>query len=190
MNSWHFVLWWEVTVTGTVGRWVVTMDHTTVYYAMLTIGTVTLVVIQAVKRSKYGFALRSIGDSEKAADHTGINVNAVKFFAFAISAVFTGAAGAAMATRWTYIDPSIAFNPLYSFMPVLMAIFGGITRIHGQVIGAVILTLLADLLLTTFPYYYMLLYGMILVVVILFVPRGLAGLQTDIKRLWQGGSGK
>ena len=186
----HFILWWEVNRTGTVGRWVVSVDHTTVYYAMLTICAVTLAVTQTVRISKYGLALRSIGDSEEAADHMGINVTTVKLVFFAISAVFSGAAGAAMATRWTYIDPSIAFNPLYSFMPVLMAIFGGITRIHGQIIGAVILTLLADMLLTTFPYYYMLLYGTILVVVILFVPGGLAGLQNDLIRIWQGVSEK
>lgn len=100
------------------------MDHTTVYYAMLVFGLWTLAFTQMVGRSNYGLALRSIGGSEEAADHTGINTAAVKLFSFAAGAFFTGAAGQAMAARWTYIDPSIAFNPLYSFTPVLMAIFG------------------------------------------------------------------
>ena len=99
-----------------------------------------------------------------------------------------GATGATMATRWTYIDPVIAFNPLYSFMPVLMAIFGGIRIIHGQVIGAVVLTLIADLLLTEFPYYYNLLYGVTLVTVILYVPSGLVDLLTRIKQWGKGRS--
>jgi len=93
-----------------------------------------------------------------------------------------GTTGAVMATQWTYIDPSIVFNPLYSFMPVLMAIFGGVTKIYGQLLGAAVLTLLADMLLTKFPYYYNLLYGIILVGVILFLPQGLAGLAVELKK--------
>jgi branched-chain amino acid transport system permease protein len=179
----HFVLWWEVNETGTVGRWVVGVDPKVVYYVMLIIVLMTLVAAYIIKRSRFGLALRSIGESEEAADHIGINVNAVKIITFAISTFFMGAAGAIMATRWTYIDPSIAFNPLFSFMPVLMAIFGGIGHIYGQVLGAAVLTLLADVLLTKFPYYYMLLYGIILVSVILFLPNGIIGLKENILKL-------
>jgi len=183
----HSVQWWEVNITGTVGRIVVSVENTTVYYAMLTIVLMTLALAYLIQRSKFGLALRSIGESEEAADHAGVNVNAVKIMAFAVSTFFMGTAGATMATRWTYIDPSIAFNPLYSFMPVLMAIFGGTRHIRGQVMGAALLTLLADLLLTKFPYYYMLLYGIILLSVILFLPQGLIGLQGEIKKWWKGG---
>jgi len=182
----HSVQWWEVNKTGTVGRWVIGVDHTTVYYIMLAILLITLVVAYILKHSKYGLALLSIGESEEAADHIGINVNAMKIITFAISTFFMGATGAIMATRWTYIDPSIAFNPLFSFMPVLMAIFGGIGHIFGQILGASVLTLLADFLLTKFPYYYMLLYGMILVMVVLFLPEGLTGLKEEVKK-WLGG---
>ena len=178
----HFVLWWEVVMTGTVGRWVVSVDPIPVYYTMLVILVVTISFCFFIGRSRYGLALRSIGQSEEAADHMGINITAVKINVFAITAFFAGATGSTMATRWTYIDPSIAFNPLFSFMPVLMAIFGGIGSITGQIIGAAVLTLLADLLLTEFPYYYMLIYGIILVVVILFLPGGIVGLWDSIKK--------
>jgi branched-chain amino acid transport system permease protein len=184
----HSVQWWEVNKTGTVGRWVIAVDHTIVYYVMLSILLITLVVTYIIKHSKYGLALRSIGESEEAADHIGINVNAMKIITFAISTFFMGATGAIMATQWTYIDPSIAFNPLFSFVPVLMAIFGGIGKIFGQVLGATLLTLIADLLLTKFPYYYMLLYGIILVIVILFLPQGLTGLRTEGSK-WPKGKG-
>jgi branched-chain amino acid transport system permease protein len=182
----HSVQWWEVNKTGTVGRWVIAVDHTTVYYVMLAILLITLVVTYIIKHSKYGLALLSIGESEEAADHIGINVNAMKIITFAISTFFMGATGAIMATRWSYIDPSIAFNPLFSFMPVLMAIFGGMGQIFGQALGAAVLTLLADLLLTKLPYYYMLLYGVILIIVILFLPKGLVGLKEEVK-LWLKG---
>jgi len=182
----HFIQWWEVNETGTVGRWVIQVDPKVVYFAMLSIVLMTLVVAYFIKRSKFGLAIRGIGESEEAADHIGINVNAMKIITFAISTFFMGAAGATMATRWTYIDPSIAFNPLYSFTPVLMAIFGGMGQIFGQALGATVLTLLADMLLTKFPYYYMLLYGVILIIVILFLPNGLVGLKHEIK-LWLRG---
>ena len=91
-------------------------------------------------------------------------------------------AGAVMATRWTYIDPKIAFNPLISFMPVLMAIFGGIRPIYGPIIGASIFTYLEEFLITRFPYYYMLIFGIILVVAILYMPDGLVGL---VQRIWK-----
>jgi branched-chain amino acid transport system permease protein len=161
---------------GTVGRWVVGVDHTTVYYIVLIIFVVALVTAHLIKRSKYGMALRSIGEYEEAATHIGINATVLKTAAFAISAFFMGAAGAIMATRWTYIDPSIAFNPLFSFMPVLMAIFGGVGQLYGPILGAGLFAYLEELLITEFPYYYMLLFGSILIVVILFLPNGLVGL--------------
>jgi len=178
----HFILWWEANMTGTVGRWVVVVDYTTVYYVMLVIFVLTLLAAYFIRGSRLGLALRSIGESEEAAAHTGINVTLVKVITFAITAFFMGAAGAIMATRWTYIDPRIAFNPLLSFMPVLMAIFGGMGQIYGPVIGAAVFAYLEEFLITEFPYYYMLIFGVILVVVILYLPNGLVGL---VKRLWR-----
>jgi branched-chain amino acid transport system permease protein len=182
----HFLLWWETTYMGTVGRWVVAVDHTIVYYVMVVIFMMALLTGYLIKRSKYGLALQSIGEYEEAAVHIGINVTVLKTIIFAVSALFMGAAGAIMATRWTYIDPQIAFNPLFSFMPVLMAIFGGIGQLYGPVIGAAIFALLEEVLITQFPYYYMLLFGLILVAVILFLPRGLVGL---IQKWQTGGPG-
>ncbi len=172
----HFLLWWETNMKGTVGRFVVSVDHTTVYYVMLAISVAALLTAYLIGRSKFGKALLAIGENEDAALHIGIHVTYLKTVTFATSALFMGAAGAIMATRWTYIDPSIAFNPLFSFMPVLMAIFGGIGRLYGPIIGAAIFAFLEEVLTTEFPYYYMLLFGIILVVVILFLPQGLVGL--------------
>lgn len=172
----HFLLWWETNMKGTVGRFVVSVDHMTVYYVMLVIFAVALLTAFLIRQSKFGLALRSIGEYEEAALHIGIHVTWLKTITFAVSAFFMGAAGATMATRWTYIDPSIAFNPLFSFMPVLMAIFGGIGQLYGPVLGATIFALIEEVLITRFPYYYMLFFGIILIVVILFLPKGLIGL--------------
>jgi branched-chain amino acid transport system permease protein len=172
----QLLLWYEVRITHTRGRFVIVVNNTTIYFVMLIILVVLLLAAYFIRRSKYGLALQSIGEDEEAAAHTGINVTVLKTIIFAVSAVFTGAAGAIMATRWTYIDPYIAFNPLFSFLPVLMAIFGGMGQFYGPVIGAAIFAYLEEVLLTRFPYYYMLIFGIILVVAILYLPNGLVGL--------------
>jgi branched-chain amino acid transport system permease protein len=172
----HFLLWWETNRTGTVGRWVVQVDHTTVYYVILSIFVMVVLTAYLIGRTRFGLALQGIGEHEEAATHIGINATAVKTIVFAISAFFMGATGAIMATRWTYIDPRIAFNPLFSFMPVLMAIFGGTGQLYGPVIGAAIFACLEEILITQFPYYYTLFFGIILIAVILFLPNGLVGL--------------
>ena len=90
-----------------------------------------------------------------------------------------------MATRWTYIDPKIAFNPLLSFMPVLMAIFGGMGQLYGPIIGAALFTYLEEFLITRFPYHYMLIFGIILLVAILYMPDGLVGVVQRLRKwLW------
>jgi len=183
----HFLLWWETNITNTVGRWVVRVEHDQVYYIMLAIFVVLMLTAYFIRHSKFGLALQSIGQSEVAAAHRGINVTLVKVIAFAISALFMGAAGAIMATRWSYIDPRIAFNPLLSFMPVLMAIFGGMGQLYGPILGAAIFTYLAETLITRFAYYYMLIFGSVLVVAILYLPTGLVGL---VEKLWKRSLGK
>jgi branched-chain amino acid transport system permease protein len=172
----HFLLWWETTMTGTVGRWVVIVDHTVVYYVILVIFVLVLLTAHLIRRSRFGLALRSIGEQEEAATHIGINATMLKTIAFAISAFFMGATGGIMATKWKYIDPRIAFDPLLSFLPVLMAIFGGTGQLFGPIFGAAIFAYLEEILTTKFPYYYMLLFGSILIVVILFLPHGVVGL--------------
>jgi branched-chain amino acid transport system permease protein len=184
----HLLLFWELHVTGTRGRFVMVVDYNTIYYFMLGVFVLLLLTSYLIRRSKYGLALQSIGQNEDAAAHIGINVTMVKVITFAISAFFMGAAGAIMATRWTYIDPFIAFNPLFSFMPVLMAIFGGMGQLYGPVIGAALFTYLEEILITRFPYYYMLIFGIILVVAILYLPDGLVGLvQKWRRRIWGEG---
>jgi branched-chain amino acid transport system permease protein len=182
----HFILWWEVNITGTTGRVVPTLNNQMVYSIMLILFAITMFVAYMIRYSKFGLALQSIGEDEEASAHIGINVTALKIILFAISAFFIGMSGSVMATRWTYIDPKIAFNPLVSFMPVLMAIFGGMGKLYGPLIGATIFTYLEEFLITRFPYYYMLIFGIIMAVTILYLPEGLVGL---IQRWRKGESG-
>lgn len=86
-----------------------------------------------------------------------------------------GAVGAAMAPRWTYLDPQV-FNPFVSFQTVIMALLGGATTVVRLVVGAVFLGLASEILLLKFRYFYMLGLGLTLIVVVLALPSGLAGL--------------
>ena len=183
----QFLVFWELQAFGTRGRFVVVISYTTIYYAMLILLAALLLVVYLVRRSRWGLALQSIGESEEAAAHVGINVTMVKVMTFALSAFFMGAVGATMATRWTYIDPYIAFNANFSFLPVLMAIFGGVVPFYGPLVGAVIFAYLQEKLITKFPEVYMLIFGIVLVAAILYLPNGIVGL---VQKAWQRSWGR
>ena len=172
----YFVLWFELKFSGTRGRFLLPTDNETIYYVLLAILVALLLTTYLVRRSKYGLALHGIGEDEEAAAHTGVNVTLLKVITFAISAIFIGAAGAIWAIRLTYIDPYIAFDINNSFMPVLMAIFGGMGQLYGPVLGATVFSYMREILITKFPYHYMLLIGIILLLAILYLPDGLSGL--------------
>ncbi len=178
----QLLMFFELHVTGTRGRFVIVIDYNTIYYVMLIIFILLMFTMYLIRRSRWGLALQSIGENEEAASHIGINVTMVKVLFFALSAFFIGTAGATIATRWTYIDPIIAFDPDMSFLPVLMAIFGGMAKYYGPVIGAVIFAYLQEILITRFTELYMLIFGIILVVSILYLPNGIVGL---VQKLWK-----
>ena len=178
----NLVHWYEVNITGTVGRMVITPESITIYYAMVIIFLAVLLASYLIKRSKYGLALQGIGESEDAAAHTGINVTRVKTVTFAVSAFFMGLTGAAMSLRWSYVDPTMAFDISRSFMPVLMAIFGGMGHLYAPIAGASIFSILEELFTTKFPYYYMLLFGLTMLLVIRFMPLGIEGVIEKLRR--------
>lgn len=177
----------ERLVTGTRGRFVETETAEVAYYAMFAVVVLTLLAAVLIRRSRYGLALRSIGEYEEAAAHSGINVVRTKVLIFAASSLFMGMAGAIIATRRTYIDPGIAFNMNTSFLPVLMAMVGGMGNLVGPVIGAAVFTYIGELLLTRFPDLYMLIFGVVLILAIVFMPNGILGLAQQAWRRVRGG---
>jgi len=173
----------ETSILGQRGRFVALESNETIYYYLLGIFVVTMMVTYFIKRTKYGLALQSVGENEEAAAHTGINVTMVKILMFAISAALMSAVGVIMATKTIYVDASTAFNPMISFSPALMAIFGGMANLYGPVIGAVIFSYIQEILQTgSLNNYYMLIFGTILIATILYLPNGLMGL---IQNLWK-----
>jgi branched-chain amino acid transport system permease protein len=179
--------WWEHTVSHIRGRFVMIVGNDVIFYIMLAIFVVMMITHYLIRRSKFGLAMQSIGANEEAAAHRGINVTMVKVLTFALSAFFAGAAGAIWATKLTYVDPYVAFSILFSFLPILMAIFGGMGQIYGPVIGAAIFAYLQETLQTKFPYIYMLIFGIVLIAAILYLPDGLVGGIPRLIRRWRKG---
>jgi branched-chain amino acid transport system permease protein len=84
--------------------------------------------------------------------------------------------GAAVAVRWTYIDPPAVFNPFIGFQTVLIAMVGGAATVAGPLASAVVFSLLTEFLRLRFPYVYLLLLGVVLIGLVLYLPGGVASL--------------
>jgi len=157
----------------------------TMYFIMLGVAVATLLAAYFLRRSRLGLAMRSIGGNEAAAAHMGIDTTMVKVLTFAITAIFMGAAGATYGAALSFIDPATAFSLDYSFKPILMAIFGGMGVIYGPVIGAIVFPVLEFQLSSDFPFYFPIIFGVILVLTVLYLPSGVAGpIQRLGTRLW------
>jgi len=169
------------------GRDVIPLDAQMLLYTMLGVAVATLLAAYFIRRSRYGLALLSIGANEEAAAHMGVNTTMIKVILFAVSAIFMGAAGVVTAPALMWVDNRIAFSTFYSFLPILMAVFGGMGQLHGPVIGAAVLGYLDKTLRVQLQVYFMLAFGIILVLVILFLPNGIVGLvpmlQERLRRL-------
>jgi branched-chain amino acid transport system permease protein len=151
------------------------------FYTLLGLVVVTLVSIYFIRRSRYGLALLSIGGNEEAAAHMGINTTMVKVILFTISTVFVGAAGVIWANAIIHFEARDAFNVFNSFMPILMAIFGGMGQFYGPLVGAAVFGYLDATLRVELPTDFKLVFGIILVMVILFLPNGIAGLVPNLR---------
>lgn len=175
----HAVTYGEKQYAGTVGRLLMDAPPArTVYYTMLAIALASVVTAIAVRSSRFGQALAGIGADEQRAETLGVPTRRVKIAAFALSAAFAGAVGAAMAVRWTYVDPPAVFNPLISFQTVLIAMVGGAASLAGPLVAAVAFSLLAEFLRLEFPYAYMIMLGVLLIVSVIYLPNGIATLWT------------
>jgi branched-chain amino acid transport system permease protein len=153
-------------------------------YAYLALGclAVVLVVTHRVVHSRFGRGTRALAGSESAAASAGVPVMRSKVAVFALAAVFAGLAGGISAFFTPYVSPD-SFPPLESFTYVIMVVVGGLGSVWGGVMGAVLVSVLLqvlntvssrpDLPATTGPILQYAAYGTLLVLAMLFLPRGL-----------------
>jgi branched-chain amino acid transport system permease protein len=160
-------------------------------YLWLVLGfvVVALLVTWWLRNGRFGAYLQAVRDDEDAARAVGVNPFRIKLAAICLSAAFMGAAGAFYVQVFQYIDPGIAYGPATSVEALVAAIVGGMGTLWGPVLGAVVLHVLADLTRNLFgelPGINMVIYGVVLVLIVIFLPRGIAGIGRSVRQLWGG----
>ena len=162
-------------------------------YLVLGLVAVALLVTWWLKRSRFGAYLQAVRDNEEAAQAVGVNPFRVKLGAIALSAALMGAAGAFYVQVFQYIDPAIAYGPGVSVEALVAAIVGGLGTLWGPILGALVLHVLADITRNLFgqlPGINMVIYGVVLVGIVMFLPRGIAGVGQSVRELWVRKAGR
>ncbi len=149
------------------------------YYAMLALMMLTLGVSYWVAHSRFGIRLNAIREDEVAADALGINPLAYKMAALGLSAVFPAMAGAIQANKTLYVNPSSEFFLQITITMMLMAMFGGKGTVVGPILGAIVLYLVQEIVWVRFPFFHLIMFGIFLILVARFMPRGVVGLLID-----------
>src|SRR5262245_17415243 len=143
---------------------------------MLAIMVVTFLITVVVDRGGLGVGFRGIQENEDAANMAGVNVTLYKVIAYTLSAVFCGTVGAAYASWTGYIDPSDSFSIIMTIKVPVMCLLGGPGTILGPVIGTAAFTLLEEVFWANFLDYNRAILGVVIVILIFFLPGGLLGL--------------
>lgn len=151
---------------------------------------VTVVVIHNFITSSHGRACIAVRENEIAAEAMGVNTTKYKVMAFVLGAVFAGIAGALSAHKFYVINPT-SFNYMKSFEILVIVVLGGLGSTSGAILGAIVLTLLFTYL-QDYPELRMIIYSAVLVLMMIFRPRGLMGTKEFSMALFKkkGGRGK
>ena len=150
------------------------------YYVILTMAIGALALTAGIARAHLGYALVAVRENEDAAEAAGVDALGTKLRAMAISSFLTALGGSFYAQYFAYIDPAITFGPGVSIQGLLPAIVGGAGTVLGPLLGAFVLTPISELtraLLRGRAGADVMLYGLILILVISFLPQGLMGLR-------------
>lgn len=135
-----------------------------------------------IAKSRFGMALLAIREDEDAALVMGINTTRCKIVALALSALFTSIAGGIHAYWITFVDPAGAFDLTLNVRMVIMAMFGGPGTVFGPLFGAFTLSAVYDILASSISTAAALLFGLVIVLAVIFMPRGLWDLAGGFRR--------
>ena len=134
-----------------------------------------------LSRSRFGAGLVAIREDEDAAQVMGINTTLYKVLALALAALFSAIAGGIHAYWITFVDPSSAFEGLLNVKMVIMTLFGGPGTIFGPVIGSFLLSAVFEVLAKVSSAA-SLFYGFVIVLAVIFMPRGLLDVIEGVRR--------
>jgi len=151
-------------------------------YSMLAVMLLAFTMTVLLDRSRLGFALRCIEQNEDAADMVGVNVTRDKTLAFTLSAILCGTVGAISASWVAYIAPADAFSILLTLKVPVMALLGGPGTVLGPVIGATSFVIIEQTVWSRFLDFNQAALGIVIVLLIFFLPGGLLGRVGKAKR--------
>ncbi len=154
-----------------------------IYYVMGVLALAVTAMSWLIVTSRFGLRLMTIREDEVAAEAMGIDTFHHKLGAFLLSAVGPGVAGALTARDQGYIEPISVFPLAVTVTMIVMALFGGKGTIFGPVLGAVVLFIAQEIVWARYPYVHPLLFGAVIVLVVLLMPRGVLGLLQQRWRL-------
>jgi branched-chain amino acid transport system permease protein len=163
------------------------------YWIVLGMVGVSLILTRMIEDSRFGAYLVAVRENEDAARALGVDATIVKLCAMTISAAITAAAGCFYAQYYLFIDAGIAYGPWISIEGLLAPIIGGIGTVFGPLLGALVVKTLGELtkLVTGgAPGLDLVIYGSVLIVVVAFAPRGIAGIFVDLRRRLSGTRGR
>ena len=148
------------------------------YYFALLLMLISIVIALWLERSRFGAQLVAIRENEEAAEALGINTLKCKIYAIMIMGAMGGAAGTFYAQKYLYLDPPIAYSIHLSVEMLLVTIVGGMGTIFGPLIGAFVLHIVNEIArhFIDTPGLSLIVYGVILIVIISYLPNGLIGL--------------
>ncbi len=152
------------------------------YLTMAVITGLATAVVIYLKRSHLGLSLKAVRDDSLAAEMAGIDVARQRMLALAWSAFFAGLTGATFAWQISVFYPDSVFDPSISIFAIVFCLFGGAGTVLGPILGAVVLYSLYNVIGITQPQYFQLIYGALIMLLVLFLPEGIASLVTRTGR--------
>jgi len=163
------------------------LQHSGYYYTILIFFCVACALVWRMEQTRFGAQLISVRESEDAAKALGINAFRVKLKAICLSGAIGAAGGVYYVQKYLFIDPGIAYGPGKSVEALVAPIIGGLSTVAGPLVGAVFLhgigegaKALIDVVGEPRPGLDLILYGILLVLALGFLPRGLVGLWSDL----------
>ncbi|MDA9434268.1 branched-chain amino acid ABC transporter permease [Bradyrhizobium sp. CCBAU 51627] len=159
-----------------------TFNPSHAYYAALVVLTLTVSGVVFLKNSSFGLALQAVREDAVSASMAGVNVVRMRIAAWLASALVAGLAGGIYAWYVSVFYPDNVFSGEFSIFAIVFALFGGVATISGPIIGVLILYGVYNLIGFTTPQYFQLIYGLLIMGLVLFLPAGLVSLAT--RRGW------
>jgi len=159
-----------------------TFNPTSAYFTALTVLALTVGGVVYLRNSGFGLALQAVREDSVSAAMAGVNVVKMRVIAWLVSALIAGLAGGIYAWYVSVFYPDNVFSGEFSIFAIVFALFGGVATIVGPIVGVLILYGVYNLIGFTTPQYFQLIYGLLIMGLVLFLPAGLVSLAT--RRGW------